>query len=224
MSMKLRLPFDGSFPITQTYQEHVQRKIDENLTNYNPGIDWGNPTGTPILATDTGKVTLTGNDQLGYGIFIRITHAWGRSIYAHLIVAYVKEGDVVTVGDLIGLSDSTGNSTGPHLHFETRDNNNACFDPTPYFVSGDVTPGPVPEPVPFDNDDTITADDLPCDVEVIGTAGSNLRPDTTIDDTFIVTIPHGKRVPVDKLVNGWLHVDAWIKIVDTDGTVIVRKV
>jgi len=85
-------------------------------------IDIAAPTGTPVLAADRGVVVRAGWNQQGYGLFVIIDHNIDYlTLYAHLSEVLVTEGQVVAQGDLIGKVGSTGNSTGPHLHFEIRD-------------------------------------------------------------------------------------------------------
>jgi murein DD-endopeptidase MepM/ murein hydrolase activator NlpD len=85
-------------------------------------IDIAAPTGTPIVAADRGVVVRAGWNQQGYGLFVIIDHNIDYvTLYAHLSEVLVEEGQVVAQGDLIGKVGSTGNSTGPHLHFEIRD-------------------------------------------------------------------------------------------------------
>jgi len=84
---------------------------------FHNGLDIGIPLGTPVKAAMAGRVAFTGNDD-SYGNYIIITHHSGyRTLYAHLSVISVKPGAYVAAGDRIGLSGSTGLSTGPHLHF-----------------------------------------------------------------------------------------------------------
>jgi murein DD-endopeptidase MepM/ murein hydrolase activator NlpD len=84
------------------------------------GIDYGVPENSPVLAVDDGLVIRAAFDSGGYGHFIRLSHAWGESIYAHLNEYKVSQGQTVHMGRVIGLSGNTGNSTGPHLHFAIR--------------------------------------------------------------------------------------------------------
>jgi murein DD-endopeptidase MepM/ murein hydrolase activator NlpD len=85
------------------------------------GTDLGAPMGTPVLAALAGRVIMTGL-MGGYGVAIGIEHTDGRqqTLYAHLSEVFVKPGDIVQQGAAIGRVGSTGNSTGPHLHFELR--------------------------------------------------------------------------------------------------------
>ncbi len=85
-------------------------------------VDLATTTGTLVRASDTGVVVKAGWMDNGYGYRIILDHGIDYiTLYAHLGEYYVKEGDVVKKGDVIGMVGSTGNSTGPHLHFELRD-------------------------------------------------------------------------------------------------------
>ncbi|MGN1081190.1 MAG: M23 family metallopeptidase [Acutalibacteraceae bacterium] len=87
-------------------------------TSYHNGIDIAVPSGTSVRATLGGKVTISKYDAT-YGNYIVITHSDGiKSLYAHLGERRVSAGDTVSANDVIALSGNTGNSTGPHLHFE----------------------------------------------------------------------------------------------------------
>ena len=85
-------------------------------------IDIAAPIGTFVTAADRGVVVRAGWNDQGYGLFVVIDHNIDYlTLYAHLSDVYVKEGEVVAQGQVIGAVGSTGNSTGPHLHFEIRD-------------------------------------------------------------------------------------------------------
>lgn len=85
-------------------------------------IDIAAPIGTMVTAADRGVVLRAGWNDQGYGEFVVIDHNIDYiTLYAHLDQVYVGEGQVVAQGDLLGTVGSTGNSTGPHLHFEIRD-------------------------------------------------------------------------------------------------------
>lgn len=89
---------------------------------YHSGIDLAVPSGTPVKAADSGKVLISGWNG-GYGYFVAIDHGKGISTaYGHNSRLLVKEGDIVIKGEVIAKSGSTGLSTGPHLHFEVREN------------------------------------------------------------------------------------------------------
>ncbi|PXA98392.1 hypothetical protein DMC47_08875 [Nostoc sp. 3335mG] len=84
------------------------------------GVDWAAPLGTPVTAAFGGKVLSAGNAG-GYGNMVRLSHPNGTETrYAHLsrFADGLVSGQEVAAGDLIGYVGTTGNSTGPHLHFE----------------------------------------------------------------------------------------------------------
>ena len=85
------------------------------------GVDFAVPVGTPVLAVADGKV-VNANWGKAYGNQVIITAPKGYVIYAHLNAVRVKPGATVKAGQLIGESGNSGNSTGPHLHLEYRDN------------------------------------------------------------------------------------------------------
>ncbi len=88
--------------------------------HFHSGIDLAGPLGTPIYAATAGSVT-THRERGGYGLYILLTRDPQLStLYGHLYWPLVQPGDVVAAGQAIALMGSTGNSTGPHLHFEVR--------------------------------------------------------------------------------------------------------
>lgn len=98
-------------PILKTYRHHS-------------GLDLAAAQGTPVYAAESGIIYSSGWLG-GYGLTITIAHGQTYStLYAHLSASYVKVGQEVKKGDLIGRVGSTGLSTGPHLHFEIRENGN----------------------------------------------------------------------------------------------------
>ena len=98
--------------------------------HFHTGIDLAVPLGTPVFAAADGLVALArpmtdaSGALIGYGNYVVLQHDTGlKTLYGHLLAIGVKEGDVVRRGQLIGLVGSTGNSTGPHTHFEVRIDN-----------------------------------------------------------------------------------------------------
>ena len=87
------------------------------------GDVWAVPEGTPVYAADNGKVIVAGDLDNGYGNYIILDHQNGyKTLYAHNSELLVSVGDIVAKGDKIAFSGNTGNSTGPHLHFEVQVN------------------------------------------------------------------------------------------------------
>ncbi|MFD4409391.1 transglycosylase family protein [Streptomyces sp. NPDC058476] len=107
---------------------------------YHTGVDFPVPTGTSVKAVAAGQVVSSGwGGSFGYQVVIR--HADGRyTQYGHLSAISVKAGQSVVSGQRIGRSGSTGNSTGPHLHFEVRTGPGfgTDIDPVAYLRAGGV--------------------------------------------------------------------------------------
>jgi murein DD-endopeptidase MepM/ murein hydrolase activator NlpD len=104
--------------------------------HFHTGIDLVEPFGSPVFAADDGIVALVGSSTQGYGRYVVIAHSGGLdTLYGHLSTSLVHVGQVVVQGQTIGLEGSTGNSTGPHLHFELRIKQQP-IDPTPYLPPG----------------------------------------------------------------------------------------
>lgn len=99
------------------------------------GVDLAAPVGTPIYATADGTVSRASWFS-GYGLYIAVEHGGEmQTRYAHLSRLNVADGQRVRKGDVIGYVGSTGNSTGPHLHYEVRISGEAV-NPLPYMQSG----------------------------------------------------------------------------------------
>jgi murein DD-endopeptidase MepM/ murein hydrolase activator NlpD len=96
--------------------------VNQTFWSGHPAVDIGAWTGSPVAAADGGYVAVaTGGWNGGYGNHVIIDHGNGfATLYAHLNSIYVKPGENVTRGEQIGSVGNTGNSTGPHLHFEIR--------------------------------------------------------------------------------------------------------
>lgn len=105
-----------------------------NFSSWHPGVDMMELEHWPIVAADTGVVAYVGWSPVGYGNLVVIDHLNGWTTrYAHLEAQLmVRCGDQVVGGQQIGWADSTGNSTGPHLHFEMR-YNGSPVDPHTYY-------------------------------------------------------------------------------------------
>jgi len=102
--------------------------------HFHTGIDLAAPLGTPVMTAADGIVVSVAHTYVGYGNYVMIAHGAGViTLYAHLMETDVQPGDRVTRGQKIGLEGSTGLSTGPHLHFEVRINNQVA-DPMRFLV------------------------------------------------------------------------------------------
>jgi murein DD-endopeptidase MepM/ murein hydrolase activator NlpD len=121
----------GFGPTTLGYEPPYGR-----YPHFHTGIDMVEPFGSPVYAADDGVVALVGSSGSGYGNYVVIAHTGGfDTLYGHLSATLVKPGQTVTQGTAVGLEGSTGNSTGPHLHFELRVAQRPV-DPTPYLPPG----------------------------------------------------------------------------------------
>ena len=145
--MKIKTP--TQYPITQLWGNPAKMYTDLGYKGHN-GIDFGCPTGTPIVACLDGIVEYAGQDSSG-GIGVYLIHEKEkmRSIYWHFKNYVVRVGDKVKKGDIVGISDNTGKyTTGNHLHFglkrcdkfgNTLNYNNGykgAIDPTPWLAKG----------------------------------------------------------------------------------------
>lgn len=96
---------------------------------FHAGIDLLAPRGTPVMAAGPGTVTWAGRRPGGWGRLVVVRHPDGvRTLYAHLASIDVRVGDQVSGGAILGRVGSSGNATGPHLHFEVRVHG-AAIDP-----------------------------------------------------------------------------------------------
>lgn len=152
----MKIPTPVNSPIGQLFANPNQMYTNLGYRGHN-GIDFGCPTGTPVKASIMGKVEFVGEDSsAGRGIYI-ISEFGGlivRCIYWHLMSFNCSVGDTVEQGQVIGISDNTGMSTGPHLHFGMKpvkfngttyvnaygDNGfGGSVDPFNYFVNPDIS-------------------------------------------------------------------------------------
>ncbi len=119
MNLSLHRPLaEGKGFVTQWFGETAIDYSRFGLAGHN-GLDYGASPGTPVRAAHRGLVTI-GDDPAGYGLFVRIMGEHCTTIYAHLGVICVTERQLVEPLEVIGEVGSTGNSTGPHLHFGVR--------------------------------------------------------------------------------------------------------
>lgn len=102
----------------------ITREFGIRGTVKHDGIDISASRGTPIRASDSGKVIYSGDEITGYGNIIIIKHAGGFiTVYAHNKINDVAEDMNVVRGQIIGRVGNTGRASAPHLHFEVRKNN-----------------------------------------------------------------------------------------------------
>lgn len=108
-----KMPHNGPLTSPYGYRQKFRRM--------HKGVDIGIRSNDTIYAAFDGKVRLTAYEGKGYGNYIILRHPNGlETVYGHLNKHLVKPDQIVRAGDAIGLGGSTGRSTGPHLHFETR--------------------------------------------------------------------------------------------------------
>mgnify|MGYP001566253757 CR=1 FL=1 len=112
----MRKPFFGEFTLTQGFGENPQNYNQFGLQGHN-GLDYGLPMRTEVLAPHGGKIIEATLDPKGYGLYIKIENDKEGSVLAHFAEFRVGVGDIISEGQLIALSDTSGNSTGPHLHW-----------------------------------------------------------------------------------------------------------
>lgn len=110
LTIPVGMPLNG--PITSPYGDTIDR------SSPHVGVDIGVSTGTPIRCTGSGTV-INAKYSSSYGYMVEIDHGNGyKTIYAHNSQNTVDEGDYVAQGDIVALSGNTGDSTGPHLHYQ----------------------------------------------------------------------------------------------------------
>lgn len=124
LGISLTLPVKSGYTITS--------RFGPRWGTTHTGTDVAAPTGTAIYAAAAGTVAFSGNQGNGYGNYIIINHENGVStLYGHCSSLSVSTGEYVAQGQYIAAVGSTGNSTGPHLHFEIR-KDGARIDPQNY--------------------------------------------------------------------------------------------
>ncbi len=115
-------PFDGS-QVCAPGGWPAPGRLTQYFHRYHPAIDLGIPLNTPLVATHSGKVIFAGWRTDGYGNLIIVQNGPFITYYAHLNAFNVIEGQLVSRQSVIGWSGSTGNSTGPHIHYEIHIDN-----------------------------------------------------------------------------------------------------
>ena len=126
MGELFRMPIAAKFRWSSPYGSRIDPIA--GVKSFHTGTDMACPTGTPILAAMSGRVTTTGINRV-YGNYVIIDHGNGyQTLYAHMSKIIASKGQWVSQGTRIGLVGSTGYSTGPHLHF-TVYKNGKLIDP-----------------------------------------------------------------------------------------------
>ncbi len=128
----LGMPLAGVFRKTSDFG-HRESPTGNGLGTEHTGVDLAARMGEPILATADGVVGFAGQRGDGFGNHVILNHGGGlESLYGHMSAVAVPPGTFVRKGQVIGYVGSTGYSTGPHLHFEMRQNG-VPFDPDRLF-------------------------------------------------------------------------------------------
>lgn len=122
-------PLAAGEPSPVPWGRPVGGRLTQAYHAHHNGLDFGVPVGTPVRSTMDGRVVYAGWNDQGYGNLVIVENGPYRTFYAHLSSIPVSVGQQVAAGTVIGLSGNTGNSTGPHLHYEIRINYKA-IDPT----------------------------------------------------------------------------------------------
>lgn len=141
-----RVPLRSAYTVTSEHDE--QRSPPKYKKSYrHQGIDLAIYQGAPVVATADGLITVNSKND-NSGNFVMMDHGDGfTSVYAHLLLASAGAGSRVKAGDVIGYVGSTGNSTGPHLHFEIRENGKSV-DPRKYITFGPKAKLSTPDTTP----------------------------------------------------------------------------
>lgn len=131
--MPIRRPVSGAIDVSSTFGMRVDPFLGRPA--FHTGIDFRGDTGDAVSATGNGMVVSAGWSG-GYGRMVEIDHGHGLiTRYGHLSKIVVQVGQMVRVGQVVGRIGSTGRSTGPHLHYETRVDGDAV-DPQRFLRAG----------------------------------------------------------------------------------------
>lgn len=210
--MFLYYPIDRGFRVSQVFGVNPQWYQSSGGHN---GIDWAIPVGNKIYAAQDGKVIRSEESTVGYGRHIRIQSSDGITIYGHLSKRSVNVGDIVVAKQIIGYSGGattdpySGNSTGPHLHFEYR----------PNIVPASKLPGTLGgavDPMPFlvDHSYPETQPQIPilfkarCIVASLYTRSSP----KILNTNKIGGIGYNQIVDVYEESNGWFRIDPYAQV------------
>ncbi len=200
--IRLRLPLDPPYTVTQAFGENPEAYARFGQAGHN-GLDFAVTEGTPVYAAADGSVDRSMFDPGGYGNYVRINHGGYSTLYGHLSRANVTIGNKVRAGDVIGYSGNTGNSTGPHLHFELRDPSKiragwpqGAVSPSGYFVASEA------ENQPIEGNLEVGTDVLTVTASVL-----NMRLNPSMDGQVIGQLYSGAQVKnVKNPQAGWIKV------------------
>lgn len=129
----VRRPIAGDLEMTSGYGVRVDPFVGRPALH--SGVDWRASVGEPVHVTAAGTVVTAGREG-GYGLMVEVDHGNGLTTrYGHLSAISVSEGQKIAAGTMVGRVGSTGRSTGPHLHYETRINGDAV-DPQRFLRAG----------------------------------------------------------------------------------------
>lgn len=210
-------PVPGQIVITQKFNVNPQDYAKFGYPGHN-GIDIGTKS-TPIGCYTDGEIIRAEFDQTGYGFLVIVKHLIDdlafETLYAHLRNIAVRVGQKIQEGELIGVSDSTGNSTGDHLHFEIRVP--ALISPSNPWKKGQIDPAPhfkatsnPDRPVVIPGGLVVKVGDV-LRVSVNATPWLNLRsspataPTNDIGDLYPGTV----LPPITEVKGDWVGFTAW---------------
>lgn len=203
MAISLAYPVSG--PITQKFGENPSFYAQWGFPGHN-GVDFGIPNGTPVAAAAKGTVDKVSFEDGGYGNYVKLRHLDGTTVfytyYAHLMQASVAAGQSVEAGAVIGFSNNTGTSTGPHLHFGLRKSDQSdaykgYMDPLPYLTGQSAPGGEMPG--------AVTLPDLKFEVIAVEL---NVRSGPGINFSIVDKLQKGKAVTAKRLYSE----GAWVEI------------
>ena len=203
--MAITLIYPVSGPITQKFGENPGFYAQWGYPGHN-GVDFGIPNGTPVVAAAKGTVDKVSFEDGGYGNYIKLKHLDGSTVYytyyAHLMQASVAAGQSVETASVIGYSNNTGASTGPHLHFGLRKSDQSgsykgYMDPLPYLTGQAASSGDMPG--------AVALPDMKFEVII---AELNVRSGPGINFSIVEKLKKGKSVTAKRLYSE----GAWVEI------------
>lgn len=184
-------------------------RISQGVRVGHVALDFACPTGTPCGASIEGEIAFAGWSTVGYGNLVIVQSGEWEVYLAHLSQIRVSVGQHVTHDTVIGLTGSTGNSTGPHLHYEIRKNNHPV-DPRPLLAAWDE-PDQEPQPAEPLPEIVIPAIEKLPQAKVLGTPWVNLRSKPVVKpSTDIGNLAPGTVVDVIKVKRSGN--DIWLRI------------